>query len=132
MDDTLKQLERFHGHLGPYVVIGYKMGEIANQILGSDSFSKKALVSTGNKPPMSCIIDGIQMSSGCTLGKGNIKVNPDCVPKARFSGNNGKHVEIILKPNIKEEIDSLVTYENIVSFSEQLYNRSNQELFEII
>lgn len=130
MDITLKQIEQFHGHLGPYVVVGYKMGKIANQILGSDSFSKKAFVWTGTNPPLSCIIDGIQISSGCTLGKGNISVYQKGVPKARFI-SNGRHVEIELKTNIQQEIDTTVTEENIIKYSEQLYNRSNKELFEI-
>lgn len=131
MDETLKYIERFHGHLGPYVVIGYRMGEIANQMLGKDPFSKKAVVQTGTTPPMSCIIDGIQMSSGCTLGKGNISVNPDGVPKAQFTNNNGKQIKIDLRPDITEEIDTTVTEENIIDYSERLYQRPNQELFDI-
>ena len=131
MDETLKQIERFHGHLGPYVVIGYKMGEIANQMLSPDPFSKKAIAWTGTKPPLSCIIDGIQISSGCTLGKGNIEITLDGIPRVRFIENNGKHIEVTLKPGIEEEIDSIVTDENIISFSERLYSRSNEELFDI-
>jgi len=131
MDETLKKIEKFHGHLGPYVVIGYKMGEIANKHLGSNSFSKKAFVWTGTTPPLSCIIDGIQMSSGCTLGKGNITIHSKDIPKAQFTNNNGKRIEIMLKSNIQREIDTTVTEENIISYSEQLYQRTSQELFDI-
>ena len=127
----MKQIERFHGHLGPYAVIGYKMGEKANKLLGSDPFSKSAVVWTGSTPPMSCIIDGIQLSSGCTLGKGNLSVNSDGLPKARFTNNNGKQIEIVLRSKVMHEIDTMVTEENILRFSEQLYQRSDQELFEI-
>ena len=127
----MKQIERFHGHLGPYAVIGYKMGEKANKLLGSDPFSKSAVVWAGSTPPMSCIIDGIQLSSGCTLGKGNLSVNSDGLPKARFTNNNGKQIEIVLRSKVMHEIDTMVTEENIVHFSEQLYQRSDQELFEI-
>lgn len=131
MNEKLKQIERFHGHLGPYVVLGYKMGEIANQMLGSGPFSKNVVVWTGMKPPVSCIIDGIQMSSGCTLGKGNISINSDGIPKARFSNNDGKHVEIALKTSVKYEIDNRLTEENMASFSMHLFQRSNQKLFDI-
>ena len=131
MNETLKQIERFHGHLGPYAIIGYKMGEIANKTLGSDPFSKKAVVWTGTTPPLSCIIDGLQMSSGCTLGKGNILVHPEGSPKVQFTNNDGKQIEITLKPSIKQEIDTTVTEENIVSFSEEFYRRTDQELFDI-
>jgi formylmethanofuran dehydrogenase subunit E len=131
MNETLRQIERFHGHLGPYAIIGYKMGEIANKKLGSDPFSKKAVVWTGTAPPLSCIIDGLQMSSGCTLGKGNILVHQDDSPKVQFTNKNGKKIEITLKSSIKQEIDTTVTEENIVSFSEKFYRRTDQELFDI-
>jgi formylmethanofuran dehydrogenase subunit E len=132
MNEALKQIQQFHGHLGPYVVLGYKMGEIATQHLGSDPFSKQADVWASTKPPISCIIDGIQISSGCTLGKGNIMIHADTITRARFTHNNGNHVEIRVKPSIKQEIDTTVTEDNITRFSEQLYQRHNQELFEIL
>ncbi|RLI62592.1 MAG: formylmethanofuran dehydrogenase [Candidatus Asgardarchaeum californiense] len=131
MDEILNQIEKFHGHLGPYVVIGYKMGEIANQMLGSDPFKKHALVLTGVQPPISCIIDGIQISSGCTLGKGNISVNDEGAAKVQFTDKNGKKIEIALKPKTKHEIDTTVTDNNIIQFSKQIYAKSNEELFDI-
>jgi formylmethanofuran dehydrogenase subunit E len=131
MNKILKQIKNFHGHLGPYVVIGYKMGLISNQILGEDSFSKKAEVWTGINPPISCIIDGIQMSSGCTLGKGNIKVKNYNIAKSEFT-NNGRKIEIFLKDDIKTEIDTTLTEENIIEFSEKIYNKKDDELFEIV
>ena len=132
MDEILRQIEKFHGHLGPYVVLGYKMGEIANKILGKDFFSKNAIVFSGINPPLSCIIDGVQMSSGCTLGKGNIKVNNDGLAKTKFSNNNGKKIEITLKSNIKDEIDTSVTEENIIDYSKKLFQKSDDELFYIV
>ena len=131
MEETLSKIEQFHGHLGPYAVIGYKMGKIAKKQLGSDPFSKEAVIWTGTKPPLSCIIDGIQISSGCTLGKGNISIRQDGVPKVQFKGENGKKLEIILKKHIQQEIDTKVTKENIIRYSKQIFKRSDQELFDI-
>ena len=132
MNKTLKKIEKFHGHLGPYVVIGYKMGLIANRILGNDSFSKNVIVWTGINPPISCIIDGIQMSSGCTLGKGNISINHKNIAKAEFIDKNGKKLNISLKSDIKNEIDNFLTKDNIIEFSEKLYDKNDNELFEIV
>jgi len=131
MDETLKKIEQFHGHLGPYAVLGYRMGRIANEKLGADPFLKTAIVWTHIAPPMSCVIDGIQISSGCTTGKGNLTVLSGNIPKACFSDNNGKKIEILLRGSVKNEIDKMVTEQNIVSYSEQLYLKSDQELFEI-
>ncbi|KYK25862.1 hypothetical protein AYK20_04210 [Thermoplasmatales archaeon SG8-52-1] len=132
MNETLKQIEKFHGHIGPYAVIGYRMGLVANKKLGSDPFLKKAVVFTGTIPPLSCIVDGIQISSGCTFGKGNIKVENKGIAKADFFTNEGKKLQIILKPELKKEIDIVVNEDNIVSYSEKMFEKSDEELFEIL
>lgn len=132
MNKTLKKIEEFHGHLGPYVVIGYKMGLIANRILGENPFSKKTEVWTDLNPPASCIIDGIQISSGCTMGKGNIKVNYGKIAKAKFINKNGEKVIVTLKPEIIKDIDTNLKDENITFFSERLFSKKDYELFEIL
>ena len=131
MDETLKNIEQFHGHLGPFVVLGYKMGIIANNRLGADPFEKTVIVTTGTTPPISCLIDGIQLSSGCTLGKGTIKVTNESIPKAMFSNKKGDMISITLNRNIQQEIDNQVTEENMSRYSEDFYNRLDTDLFII-
>jgi formylmethanofuran dehydrogenase subunit E len=131
LNEELKNIEHFHGHIGPYAVIGLRMGKISNEKLGKNPFNKKAQVWTSTKPPLSCVIDGIQMSSGCTIGKGNLEIFSGKLPKVVFSNNNGKQVEIILKESIKNEIDKTVNEQNIISYSEKLYQKPDNELFEI-
>ena len=131
LNEELKNIEKFHGHLGPYAVIGYRMGKIANEKLGTDPFNKNAQVWTSNIPPMSCVIDGIQMSSGCTTGKGNLKLLSGKIPKALFFTNDGKQIEIHLLESVKNEIDTKVNEQNIISYSEKLFQKLDKELFEI-
>lgn len=132
MQDILKTIETFHGHLGPYAVLGYKMGKIASERLGSNPFEKHVIVSTGTTPPISCLIDGIQLGSGCTLGKGNITVKNENIAKAEFSHKNGEKMTILLDTKIQKEIEENVTEENIISYSEDMYNRKNSDLFQIL
>jgi formylmethanofuran dehydrogenase subunit E len=132
VNDILKKIEQFHGHVGPYAVIGYRMGLLAKEKLGSDPFSKKAVVSTGTNPPLSCIIDGIQISSGCTYGKGNLSIKNQDTAKAEFSTDDGKFIQLILKAKVRKEIDSNVNKENMISYSEKMCEKSDEELFEII
>jgi len=131
MNEILKHLEDFHGHLGPYAVIGYRMGLVANEQLGSDPFEKQVQVKTGTTPPLSCIIDGIQYSSGCTLGKGNISVKTLDDPTAIFTNKQGRSISITLKKDIRTEIDSRVTKDNMIAYSKNMFIRSNEELFII-
>ncbi len=71
LPEELVPLKRFHGHLGPYVVIGYRMGRLARERFDG---KMTAVVFAGRHPPMSCLIDGVQFTTGCTLGKNNIVV----------------------------------------------------------
>src|SRR2546421_2104922 len=67
----LADLQRFHGHLGVYVTLGLRMGEIGKRRFGHYK-GLHARVESQPEPPMRCVVDGIQFSSGCTMGKGNI------------------------------------------------------------
>ena len=74
-NEMLRRAAEFHGHLGPFLAIGVRMGLLATRILKSSGFSDMhVIINTGKNPPLSCIIDGIQFATGCTLGKGNITV----------------------------------------------------------
>ncbi|MBI1390042.1 MAG: hypothetical protein GC154_16495 [bacterium] len=70
---TAEQLTRLHGHMGPYVVIGAKMGEFAVEKYGMPRyFGVTVEVECPASPPFTCIIDGLQMATGATMGKRNI------------------------------------------------------------
>ncbi len=131
ISEKLKRVAEFHGHLGPYLVVGLMMGELSNEILGKEGGAgtgqpqKKVIIRTGTKPPISCIIDGIQFSSGCTLGKGNIEVLNQQIPEATFI-LKGKRLTIKLKkpPDIGDR--------NLEEIAKEIYNTPNEELFDII
>ncbi len=75
LKDILNKAAEFHGHLGPFLTIGVRIGLLARRTLKTNGFRDLSVtVNTGNKPPLSCVVDGIQVATGCTLGKGNIAV----------------------------------------------------------
>ena len=74
-EEILVRIEDFHGHLGPYVILGFRAGQLALRSLGAVGyFDLEARVWSGTKPPLSCFADGVQLGSGCTTGKGNLVV----------------------------------------------------------
>ncbi|MCX5710376.1 MAG: formylmethanofuran dehydrogenase subunit E family protein, partial [Candidatus Omnitrophica bacterium] len=74
MKVSLKEAVNFHGHLGPYLVLGLKAGEMALRKLGCKKyFGLEVKVFGALKKPKSCFIDGLQLSTGATYGKGNIQ-----------------------------------------------------------
>lgn len=77
---SIEDLAAFHGHLGPYIVLGYRIGRHVRKNFCNDPFQMKASVFCEAAPPQSCLADGIQIGSGCTLGKRNIEiVQSDCI-----------------------------------------------------
>ena len=73
MECDLERVREFHGHLGPYVVIGWRMGRRAMADLGIPKhFGVSCHVVCADEPPESCLIDGLQLATGCTMGKRNI------------------------------------------------------------
>jgi inosine-uridine nucleoside N-ribohydrolase len=128
-----KYLGTFHGHLGPYVVLGYRMGQTALEQLDSDGhFDLKAEVHSILKPPFSCLIDGVQLGSGCTLGKRNIMIEAETGPAwARFTSNDGKIVTIRLRPEIPEKVTALVNTRGVESAAQEMLALDPEQVFII-
>ncbi|MEO0078630.1 MAG: formylmethanofuran dehydrogenase subunit E family protein, partial [candidate division WOR-3 bacterium] len=75
MDSTyiLEAAGRFHGHIGPWLALGVRAGLRAWEKLGVRYQDLVACVRCPDRTPYTCFLDGIQFSSGCTMGKGNIR-----------------------------------------------------------
>ncbi len=90
-----------HGHLGPYLVAGIRMGLLALRLLNSSGyFGLLAESEAGRTTPLSCLNDGVQIGSGCTAGKGNLHVIGEGEPRVRFTAEDGRRVTIDLRPEI--------------------------------
>jgi formylmethanofuran dehydrogenase subunit E len=113
------------------VVVGYRMGEVANRLLGADAFAKTAIALTGGKPPRSCMIDGIQLSSGCTIGKGTIGViDQGEIASIFLSKTSDRQVKISLRSDRLEEISS-TSHDGMEEIARRLYSLTDDDLFQI-
>lgn len=62
----------FHGHICPFMPIGYRMGQIAMRELGVSHIGDHGafgLSEMGVGHPQTCMIDGFMAVTGCTYGK---------------------------------------------------------------
>lgn len=66
-----------HRHLGIYSLVGSKMGIRAREILDAPFDSLEVVSHAGSSPPLSCLNDGLQVSTGASLGRGTIEVRED-------------------------------------------------------
>ena len=105
-----------HRHLGVFSIIGVKMGIRAREYFdtGVDEFSTISFA--GSDPPLSCINDGLQVSTGSTPGHGLLTVinNAPTTPSAEFTYMNRK-IRLTLKPEIEEKIRSELKEINFVN-----------------
>jgi hypothetical protein len=124
-------IENFHGHLGPYVVLGYRMGRLALELLGTRGhFGISVSVHSVLEPPGSCLIDGIQLGSGCTLGKRNIDIHEHDGPAyAVFRSEDGDTVTIHLRPPIEARISRQVDLHGVKAAGETFLHEEPAELF---
>ena len=126
-------LKSFHGHLGPYVVLGYRMGMLALESLDSKGhFGLSAEVHSILQPPQSCLIDGVQLGSGCTLGKRNIDVYEHDGPAyVVFEMENGARIRIALRPAVPGRIRSMIEKRGVEAVGEYFLTAPLDSLFEI-
>lgn len=131
-EEFLLRAVEFHRHLGPYLVLGLKAGLYANQVLGREPMKTKASIKTKTTPPQSCFADGVQFSTGCTLGKGNISLSEGEGLVVTFEKNN-QILTLKLRKEITEEINSLPSEEKAwENLANDLYQRKIEEIFEVV
>lgn len=108
--------DEFHGHLGVFSIVGAKMGIKARELFGVGPDMLEVTTYAGTEPPYSCLTDGIQVSTGATLGMGTIHLagNKKSRPSAVFTYNN-RSIRISLKKEYLEQIDADIK-EGIIKF----------------
>ncbi len=104
---------RLHGHPGPFLALGVRMGLLALQLLGSPGYRGiTAEVETGSTPPLSCLVDGVQISTGCTTGKGNLVIRSLGRAAATFVAH-GKKARIEVRPEWLARIQQAHAADNL-------------------
>jgi formylmethanofuran dehydrogenase subunit E len=128
LKEMIDQGTEFHGHLGPFLVLGIRMGLLALKDLSSSGHKNiEARVKTGTTPPISCLVDGIQISTGCTMGKGNITTEPLGLAEATFIAD-GNRATFKVRDDILKEMASSAD-DSLEMFAWDLSKRSDEDLF---
>jgi len=138
LDSIVKQAVDFHGHLGPFLVIGLRMGLIGLRELKTTRGNPELQATTllRHHVPFSCTIDGIQVSTQCTIGNGKLKTkNAQNTVSAKFQLNREKQVVVTLKPTKFEELKKAMpksarSYRNI-RLAREIASSPERELFKI-
>jgi formylmethanofuran dehydrogenase subunit E len=131
---VLTRVYEFHGHLGPYVVLGYRAGLIGRERLKSPGyFDLTAKVESPLKPPASCFVDGVQLGSGCTLGKRNIEVR-ESTPlqmKVTFTTKAGRSVVVALQKDVSVKLARWIAEVGLEKAARRALEADPEQLFTI-
>jgi len=120
---TLEEAAVFHGHLGPFLTLGYIAGLEALSIIKANSpFKIEAIVRCPSRRPYTCFIDGVQCATSCTMGKGNIKMVEDRGLSLELRDAEGKSVVIKVRDHVIEKIMSMDMSEGVKWVSSRKFN----------
>jgi len=100
---------QFHGHLGPWATAGLRAGMAARRAVKAEGYFDVDVVVEGPlvKPPQSCFLDGLQVSTGATLGKRNLKwVKTDKIVVRVKNTRTGKVAEVRPTPELMRLVTS--------------------------
>ena len=115
LSSLLEKAAEFHGHLGPFLAIGVRMGLGGLKKIGAQKSEQMTIdVSLPLHVPFSCIIDGLQFSTHCTIGNQKLSLKDSDSIQARFRReHDGLQVTITLNKSIFEEIKSELLREDM-------------------
>jgi formylmethanofuran dehydrogenase subunit E len=130
-----EEASEFHGHDGLFMAAGLRMGMTALKALDARGwFGIKCVVKLRWSPPDSCVIDGLQVSTGCTMGKHNISVEEMNGVSAEFESGSNRIVVVLrdsvldlMRKSLEDDVDStrilkLLSEAPDVELFEVLYN----------
>jgi len=131
---SIKEAAEFHGHLGPYLVLGLLAGEYAIAKLGCNRhFGIEVSVWGAGKRPKSCLIDGLQLATGATYGKGNIrKFNGEKIKIKISSSENKKFITLRLNKTLSRDLEKKMSHKDAEDLARKLYEIKPDNLLSII
>jgi formylmethanofuran dehydrogenase subunit E len=133
----IRNAQKLHGHLGPFLIIGVRMGILAKRILNANAVKSNKLQVTAKLPlstPFSCILDGIQATTQCTIGNQKLRIENSQARIAAFfeRKNSGDILSVHVNPQIIDELKN--RYSEGASNEElarEITSMSESQLFSI-
>jgi len=125
-----------HGHFGPFLALGVRMGLVGLRELSVQPADTRLTVSVTLEyaVPISCILDGIQTSTGCTVGNSRLAWKESKEISAGFQlGSDQQKVRVCGDPlvvqELKRRLDKQPSDEEIRRIGWDVAFRSDAELF---
>lgn len=131
MPSELARASEFHTHLGPYLVVGLRMGRVVTREFGTTPFTYSVSARTGRRPPYSCLVDGVQFSTPCTTGNGGLEVEDEREMSIEATSKTGRRLVVTLREEVYRRIEDECTQENQERFALKIWEMPEDELLAI-
>lgn len=138
LEEILEKAVNFHGHLGPFLVLGIRMGFIGLRELRVERGNPKLRVTVMTRPsvPFSCVIDGIQAATKCTVGNRKLRLRNS--PKnivAKFQILEENKVTVTLNLAKQEELEKWLSkhasFQEMEKIAHNIISVPERELFKV-
>lgn len=108
LSSLLEKAAEFHGHLGPFLTIGVRMGLIGLNGMSKHDYDKLRIeASMPLRVPFSCIVDGLQFTTHCTIGNQRLSLKDSETIRVRFKRvNDGLEKTVTLNKSRFDRIKS--------------------------
>lgn len=128
-----EEIRRFHGHLGPWLVLGIKIGRAALLALDARKhFGVDVTARCPDAPPPSCLVDGLQIGTGATYGKRNIRLEPsDSFEVVVRNKDTGEAVAAHLTEGTPGKIRELFDSLGDEASSRRIWDTPDEKLFTL-
>jgi formylmethanofuran dehydrogenase subunit E len=136
LNEQLQFAAHLHGHFGPFLALGVRMGLYGLRELDVKKGDTElhATVMLKYVTPVSCILDGVQASTQCTVGNGRLAWRNSRDVGAIFQlGRSMRLVEVWIRPAVFQEVklrlDTKPSDEETRQLGLDIASRSDAELF---
>jgi formylmethanofuran dehydrogenase subunit E len=128
----------FHGHLGPFLVLGLRMGVTGLRELKVERGDRRLRVTAKLKDsiPFSCSVDGLQVATKCTIGNKKLTIVDYEGAAAKFEVEGGKQATVSVKSTFfdmlkKRLLSKSVRDEKVRELARLVAATPEEELFRI-
>jgi len=119
LDDAV----RAHGHLGPFLVIGLRMGLLGKRLC--DGKARECTVEVIDRKPPLCAVDGLKVA----LGGARLQVKSGSSVSAVFKVSSGKSIVVKVRSRVLERYRN-VAWERCEEAAEEVLHSTDEDLFE--
>jgi len=117
ISNWLNRAVDFHGHLGPFVTLGVRLGLAGLRETRTRSNSNKlhVTVTLENRLPFSCTVDGIQIVTGCTIGNKRLKIKHGKSMAVAFQIQGAESIRVMVNKVALDDLKRRVLFQCLTS-----------------